>query len=162
MCASHSRCLTWPSIKSSSSQNDCTIHTWQTGADKNQCHTLKSEETHSSDACVWVKEQIPRSTFSLGRAWPYWLSADSWHILEEQQTQNPSQGADACFLLTYAPRWRGWRDGKGGWKLLTASELFIMSFIQFWYFLKQLFWNFWNFIFLLWQNKMKTICGRSV
>lgn len=28
---------------------------------------------------------------------------DFWHRMAERRTQNPSQGADACFLLTYAP-----------------------------------------------------------
>lgn len=37
---------------------------------------------------------------------------DFWHRMAARRTQNPSQGADACFLLTYAPEME-----QGGWEL---------------------------------------------
>lgn len=42
---------------------------------------------------------------------------DFWHRAAARRTQNPSQGADACFLLTYAPEMEqgGWEvEGKAG------------------------------------------------
>lgn len=48
-----------------------------------------------------------------------WTSGPEWAERPERPTLKPSQGADACFLLTYAPpRW-GRTDGKwrgGDWK----------------------------------------------
>ncbi|KAK1876608.1 Myelin basic protein [Dissostichus eleginoides] len=37
---------------------------------------------------------------------------DFWHRVAAPRTQNPSQGADACFLLTYAPE-----KERGGWEM---------------------------------------------
>lgn len=58
----------------------------------------------------WVRVPLPRQPVH-GHTAAVRL-ADSWHRMAEWRTQNPSQGADACYLLTYARE----RE-QGGWEM---------------------------------------------
>ena len=55
----------------------------------------------SSRTFLWVHVPFPRQALHGHTAGVQLM--DFWHRLEERGAQNPSQGADACFLLTYAP-----------------------------------------------------------
>lgn len=68
---------------------------------------------------------FPGSVSSPGASGPNcdsWTSGAEWPEWPERPTLKPSQGADACFLLTYAPprwgrtdgKWGGGLEGRGG------------------------------------------------
>lgn len=85
-----------------------------------QCYTdihsenptkIQTPKMKSSRASLWVHVPLSRQRVHDHTAAVRLM--DLWHRTAQCRTQNPSQGADACFLLTYAPEIE---QGEGGMK----------------------------------------------
>lgn len=91
-----------------------------------QCYTdihsenptkIQTPKMKSSRASLWV--HVPLSRQAVHDHTAAVRLTDLWHRIAQCRTQNPSQGADACFLLTYAPEIE---QGEGGGEMEGKAE----------------------------------------